>query len=237
MDGEWIETRIQDLKDAGKRKSKSGLAAALGLSPARVTEMIRGGRRIQISEISAMSRYLELARAELIKKIENDDTPHIGSTPGLLDAPHDDHIAAAILPDSVFVPELDVQVAAGGGVVIDREYASAFWPMPQSYVRHFLGVGNPASLIMVEVQGDSMVPTLRPGDRVLVDTGRRIPSPPGVFVVWDGLGTVIKRLEHVHGSAPPTYRIISENPQHVAYERTAEESTVVGRVVWLARRL
>ena len=33
-----------------------------------------------------------------------------------------------------------------------------------------------------------MMPTLHDGDIVLVDLGRRTPTPPGVFVLYDGMG-------------------------------------------------
>lgn len=82
-----------------------------------------------------------------------------------------------------------------------------------------------------------MMPTLHSGDRVMVDNGDRIPSPGGVFAVWDGFGVVTKRLEVVPNSDPPTLRISSDNPLHREYERTADEVNIIGRVVWFARRL
>jgi hypothetical protein len=38
---------------------------------------------------------------------------------------------------------------------------------------------------------------------VLVDLGRRAPTPPGVFVLYDGMGLVAKRVEHIPNSDPP----------------------------------
>ena len=55
-----------------------------------------------------------------------------------------------------------------------------------------------------------MMPTLHDGDIVLV--GRRTPTPPGVFVLYDGMGLVAKRVEHITNSDPPRVRIISDNP-------------------------
>ena len=49
----------------------------------------------------------------------------------------------------------------------------------------------------MHVEGDSMVPTLQDGDAVLVDMTRQFPSPPGIFVLDDGMGLVAKRLEHI----------------------------------------
>ena len=82
-----------------------------------------------------------------------------------------------------------------------------------------------------------MLPTLEDGDTVLVDMNQRTPTPPGVFVLHDGMGLVAKRLEHVPMSDPPRLRIISDNPHYAPYECMAEEVNVVGRIRWFAREL
>jgi phage repressor protein C with HTH and peptisase S24 domain len=60
---------------------------------------------------------------------------------------------------------------------------------------------------------------------------------PGIFVIWDGLGLVAKRVEHVPNSDPPKVIIKSVNPEYETYERDAEEVHVTGRVLWTARRV
>ena len=41
---------------------------------------------------------------------------------------------------------------------------------------------------MITVAGDSMEPLFLSGDRVLIDVSRKAPVPPGIFVIWDGMG-------------------------------------------------
>jgi len=82
-----------------------------------------------------------------------------------------------------------------------------------------------------------MEPTLLDGDVVLVDLTRKAPTPPGVFVLFDGIGLVAKRIEHMPNSDSPMLRNLSDNPRYSTYERTAEEVHLIGRVVWTARRL
>jgi phage repressor protein C with HTH and peptisase S24 domain len=41
---------------------------------------------------------------------------------------------------------------------------------------------------MITVDGDSMEPLLSSGDRILIDTSRRVSVPPGIFVISDGMG-------------------------------------------------
>ncbi len=86
-----------------------------------------------------------------------------------------------------------------------------------------------------------MTPTLNDGDIVLVDTGRRAPSPPGIFVLHDGEGNdsglVAKRLEHIPNSDPPRVKIVSDNDRYAPYERLIEEMNIVGRIRWFAREM
>jgi phage repressor protein C with HTH and peptisase S24 domain len=89
----------------------------------------------------------------------------------------------------------------------------------------------------MQVTGDSMAPTLLDGDTVLVDTSRRQPNPPGIFVLDDGIALVAKRLEHIAGSEPPEIRVISDNRRYPEYSRTADEVHIVGRICWFGREM
>ncbi len=93
----------------------------------------------------------------------------------------------------------------------------------------------------MHVEGDSMTPTLIDGDIVLVDTGRRPPSPPGIFVLHDDEGNdsglVAKRLEHILNSDPPRVKIVSDNDSYAPYERLIEEMNIIGHIRWSAREI
>jgi phage repressor protein C with HTH and peptisase S24 domain len=96
---------------------------------------------------------------------------------------------------------------------------------------------DPSQLRIMHVEGDSMMPTLHSGDVVLVDLARRSPTPPGIFVLFDGMGLVAKRLEHIPNHDPPKVRVISDNTFYSAYERTADEISIIGRIRWFAREI
>lgn len=147
------------------------------------------------------------------------------------------------------IPEVDIRAGMGGGGIAmahnhTDEHGNTFevddirglWCLPPDYLRHELRI-TPERARIVEVQGDSMEPTLRPGDRVMIDTAQRSPSPGGLFGLWDGFGVVVKRLELIPNSEPPSVQLISDNDRHSAYERTADEVNIIGRVVWVARRV
>lgn len=146
-----------------------------------------------------------------------------------------ERVATAIRsPDSVTV--FEVNTAAFAGMGLDGEFmaspdkAVAEYTFPAAGFRQAFG-SPPDGVIIDEVRGDSQVPTLFPGQRVMVDTRDRKPTPPGFFLCWDGLGMVLKRIELVPGSDPPTIRLISDNPKYKTYERTLEEAMIFGRVI------
>jgi phage repressor protein C with HTH and peptisase S24 domain len=137
----------------------------------------------------------------------------------------------------VAVSELDVRASAGAGALFDGlEESRATWLFPDPVIRHEFRA-RPEDLRILTIDGDSMEPLLSSGDRILIDTSQRVPVPPGIFVIWDGMGIVAKRVEHVPNSEPATIVIKSVNPDYKTYERGAEEVNIIGRVIWSARRL
>jgi hypothetical protein len=50
---------------------------------------------------------------------------------------------------------------------------------------------------------DTAFDAFRPGDRVLVDTKSVLPSPPGVFLIFDGVGMSLAKLVVTPGSKTP----------------------------------
>ena len=183
-----------------------------------------------------------------------DRTKSAWPPPGVTKGPATNHKNQKPAPNQLqldlgVIAEIDVRAGAGmggeaaleafspnGRDVIANDTVIGHWQMPGDYLATELRT-KPGHVRMIAVEGDSMAPTLMSGDRVLVDTRRTQPSPPGVFAVWDGMSIVVKRLELIHGSDPPTVRIISDNGLHAAYERTADEANIIGRVIWFGRRL
>lgn len=143
-------------------------------------------------------------------------------------------------PDGTIL-EVDVRAGAGGGGVPVEAYVTSpdgnsyhaegirdRWVIPPTVVREMLHATT-AHIRVFEVIGDSMEPRLNEGDRVFIDVRYRVPSPEGIFALWDGLGVVIKRIQVVRGSDPMRLRIISANAQYEPYEATLDEVNIIGR--------
>lgn len=135
-------------------------------------------------------------------------------------------------------PEAMLHAGAGGVAVLDADgdRLHAQWGIPADYLRHEVRV-SPNTVKLIQVKGDSMMPTLQSGDRVMIDTADRTPSPPGIFALWDGLGVVIKRLDPVPKSDPPAVRVISDNIAYSPYQVSTEEMQIIGRAIWYGRRM
>jgi phage repressor protein C with HTH and peptisase S24 domain len=100
-----------------------------------------------------------------------------------------------------------------------------------------LGRRQTDALRMISISGDSMVPLLEHDDTVMLDYSQTRPSPPGIFILDDGVGLVAKRIEIIPSTTPQMLRISSENSAYSSYQRRIDEVHIIGRVVWFARRL
>ena len=136
------------------------------------------------------------------------------------------------------VSEVDVEASAGPGAIAGEFVAEkARWFLPEAMIRHE-GDANPGAIRVLRVRGDSMEPELFAGDRLLVDIARRVPALGEMFVLWDGNGLVVKRVEPVLGDGePPRLRLKSANPDYEDYTCLAQEAHVVGKVVWTFKRV
>lgn len=153
--------------------------------------------------------------------------------------------AVAETDDTVSIYELDVHAGVGMGTSDDASSLMASHEAgavvgthiyPANSFREAYGI-NPGRIRIIPVRGTSMEPELWSGQRVMVDIEDRLPSPPGIFVVWDGLGLVLKYIEVIPNSEPLRVRISSAHPAFKAYERMVDEAYINGRVVGVWKRL
>ena len=140
-----------------------------------------------------------------------------------------------VTPNTVMVPEYGFRAGMGGGGVVLDEKPTRHWPLPQEYLRHVRL--DTAALISIAVEGDSMAPTLIPGDQVMINRKDKNPARGGMFAIHDSDTLVVKRIEKIPNSNPVMLRLISDNQNHSVYDVIAEDTNIIGRVVWYARRI
>lgn len=147
-------------------------------------------------------------------------------------------------------PEVDVRAGAGEGATGDIATIAlsagqsivghavlSEWVLPASFYRHELHA-SPGAIILMQVHGDSMWPTLQSGDRVIIDTKQSSFASDGLYVFHDGDGVPrVKRLSKVLFSDPPTVDVISDNPQHPKQNALLADVMIFGRVVGRITRM
>lgn len=62
---QWLADRLEEIG-----KTQLGLAQELGVAPARVTDIVKGQRRIQINELAVIASYLRLSVRDVLEQLE-----------------------------------------------------------------------------------------------------------------------------------------------------------------------
>lgn len=210
-------------------------AEQLGLNAREVAEQARVNRSFVYDIMRGRSERPNLEKLDKVAAVIKVDRSWLLHGKGMVDGDEPD-LENGVDP---FVAIRSVEVTAsmgGGSLVADEVENGEPYHFRNSWITHRLRA-NPANLRIMHVEGDSMMPTLHDGDVVLVDLARCMPTPPGIFVLFDGMGLVAKRLEHIPNSEPPQVRIISDNTFYSPYERTAEEIRIIGRIRWFGREI
>jgi phage repressor protein C with HTH and peptisase S24 domain len=216
---ERLRARIRQLG-----MSVADVAHEAGVNRSFVYDILRG--KSQVPNLEKLTRVATVLKVELEWLLTGKGTVH-----------GDDPITEDYHNEFVAIQYVAVRPSMGGGAVVEAEERSGRdFHFRRAWIRDRLKAA-PSLLRVMAVQGDSMMPTLNDGDTVLVDLTQRNPSPPGVFVLHDGMGLVAKRLEHVPLSDPPRVRIISDNPRYSPYECTTDEVNIIGRIRWYGREM
>ena len=196
----------------------AGLSRLIGRNPSYVQQYIKRGspRRLAEDDRRALARYFAIDEA-------------------LLGAPEREEGPAA--DRLVAVPRLDVGASAGPGADSGAERALGQIAFDPAWLRRMRIGGGGEQLSMIRVQGDSMVPTLSDGDEILVDrgdAGERLRD--GIYVLRIDDMLVVKRV-----AVNPAGRRLSIRSDNEAYPDWPDcdpaAVNVVGRVVWVGRRL
>jgi len=216
--GDPVRRAVRDALDAAGLTLKQA-SQALGRNDAYLQQFLYRGTPRRLPEAVRL-RLAALAGADADRFLDHD-----------LRALHGDSA-----PSGIAVPLFEVSAAAGGGRTGDEPTDSSALSFPPSLLRRITAA--PANgLRLITISGDSMAPTLEHGDMVMIDTNRTVPSPPGIFILDDGVGLVAKRVDAIPNTRPQMLRLSSDNAAYSNYQRRIDEVRILGRVVWFARSL
>ena len=129
----------------------------------------------------------------------------------------------------VAIPIYNVDASAGGGNFVGKEEQNG-----ELFLSLDLLPPNHSALVCVTVSADSMEPTLVNGQKIIVDLSNTALSASGIYLINDGLITMVKRLNYKLRSR--ILEIVSDNPEYDRVEIALDEFNqnsinVIGRVV------
>lgn len=194
----------------------AGLSRMLGRNPAYIQQFVRRGvpKRLKEEERRKLARYFSISEA-------------------LLGGPPDDQQAVAGLVPVLRSP---VRASAGPGAIVSEETGKPYFAFDERWLKAL--TPTPASkLSIVRVEGDSMSPTLNPGDDILVDLADCDDRfRDGIYVIRVDDALVVKRI-----ALNPMRRRVTVQSDNPAYPDWPDcdmgSINCIGRVIWAGRKL
>jgi hypothetical protein len=197
--------------------SLSGLSELIGRNQTYLQQFIRKGspRKLEETDRRTLARFFGVTESEL------------GAPEEFPSASKEKRVRG----DWIDVPRLALGASAGPGSLAGEEAAIGAFRFGARWMRE-QGL-DPAMLSAIVVAGDSMEPTLRDGDEILVD---RTPRQwrDGIHVVRAGDALLVKRLDT---GRPGMLALVSDNRAYEPIELARDQVQVIGRVVWKSGRL
>lgn len=153
---------------------------------------------------------------------------------GQEEEPRDDKDKAAKDMGLALIPQLEIGYSMGGGSVFSDYRQTGAIPFDREWLRAIMR-GSFKDLFVARGDGDSMTPTLLDGDIVLIDTSqKRIEQQDRIWALSYGDLGMIKRVRRLPSGV---YRIMSDNPNVPPIDAVDDEMHVVGRVIYVGRRM
>ena len=218
---------IDKLKDARKNR---------GLTQAQLSEKLQAlGRKVSAQQISSWERgdYFPSHRnLSAICEILSLDLDYISEKSGQGEIHPVAHSETDLPDEFSLVEKRKGAISAGPGLRPDNDvdFRLAF---RNDWLDQF---GGAKQLFVIKVEGDSMEPTLKENDTVLINkNANAIGTGGGIFAInWHDM-SMVKRLQ----MKPQTDEIIikSDNPNYDSMVVKPNEILIEGKVIWYGREL
>jgi phage repressor protein C with HTH and peptisase S24 domain len=124
------------------------------------------------------------------------------------------------------------EAAAAGSETPPAPSGSEFIALRHDWVRSVCGV-EPGKLVLETAIGESMTPTIRDGNTLLIDTADQTFRNFGIYVLEINGQRLVKRVQRKHDGS---LVLISDNSAYqpdTVDRAAAGDVSVVGRVVWV----
>lgn len=225
MDYEWFRARKSEI---GLRDTQIAEAAARERSV--INKIMNGSGSFSHERADQLAELFQTDRIEMLVRIgvlRPDDVPALTPPSGQIPVPANED-------DVVEIISLDLSLSMGPGTLIEDFVESEPVKMGLALIQAITRTPTDR-LRLVRGIGDSMEPTLRTGDQVMVDINDRHPSRiNGIYWIDYHGSHGIKRLRP---AGKGRVMILSDNRDVPDFEVDAADLRIEGRVIWFAREL
>ncbi|MDB5663427.1 MAG: hypothetical protein JWN59_1765 [Sphingomonas bacterium] len=206
-----------------KGLSQAELARRVGISQQAIGKLVNGSSR-STPHIGQIATILETSPAYLVGQ---SDDPAEGAP--LLATPE----VIADQLELVRINEVSLDYGMGGSYLDDAvELIPRYFP--EVWLRSVTDT-PPEALFFARGRGDSMQPTLLDGDMVLIDRSERmIREQDRIWAIAYGDIGSIKRLRRTPRGE---VKVMSDNPTVSEEVIGSDDLYVIGRVVWIGRKI
>lgn len=134
--------------------------------------------------------------------------------------------------DIAKISKLQVENTADKNIVVSIEDHNPTHYFTETWIRETIE-SAPENIRSLRISCDSMQPSLQADDYILIDTSKKNISPPGIFVIFDGVSLKARRLEML---SPGKILVRADNNSYSQYETTPQEINIIGKMIWLGRK-
>ena len=194
-------------------------AKKLGISQPRLNQWLNNKRIPDIESIENFCKVFNITLDELLNYKDEDG-----------------NFKKLTLPDNIVkIDILDVVACCGNGVENFSENVIGQHMMTLTALRELTSAA-PENIKIIRAVGDSMTPTIRPGEMLWIDVSYTCPTSDGLYLIRIGHELVVRRIQlnPFDGSAV----IKADNEAYRAFPAESFEAVpVLGRVIYHVVRM
>lgn len=204
--------------------TQASLARAVKVSQPTIFAILNGDTK-RPKDLRKIALELETSEAWLLGETDDPEEGALGVT---------DRDTLAEKLGLSLIPELELGYSMGGGNYLEVYEHKGFRAFDREWLRS-ISRGELGALFVARGEGDSMEPTLKDGDIVLIDTSQKdIRQQDRIWALSYGELGMIKRVRRLPGGS---YELMSDNATVKPVTANDGEMHVVGRVIWIGRRI
>ena len=194
------------------------LATAVGVSDNAIYKWLSGRGQPSVANLVALARAGRVSVEWLATGEEIAKSAQAGSR-------------AVERGDFIFMPRNRIRFSSGREGVLSSEQVVDSIAFRAAWVKQALNTES-RDLILIEVVGDSMAPTVEDGDLILANLAEPRFRQDGIYLLRHDSGLAVKRIQR-----RPDGKLLvrSDNPKYEAM--VVAGVSIIGRVIWIGGRV